>query len=252
MLFSHFAAAAIWGIDVLGPWPRTIDVRVGGASGGRSTGLIRRHVLDDGVDAMPWGGHWVTSPAQTVADLAAELSYTGTVVVLDQALWRRRPGGALVRRDEVEAVVHGALGRRGSSRAARALSFATHLSDSVRESQSRVVLDRLGFPEPILQHSFSLSPGKRAETDFYFPDQDHVGEFDGMGKYLDPRLTQGKDPAQIFVEEKDREDALRRLVSGLSRWRTPALDDPRLLYDLLVTAGLPTRRSRPPRGVRWS
>lgn len=250
VLFSHYAAAAIWGMDILGSWPRLIDVKVGGASGGRSTGLIRRHVKDEG-EAVPWGLHWVTTPAQTASDLAGGMSFASGVVMFDQALWMRRPGGALATREEVELVVDGARGQRGASRASRSLAFATDASDSVRESQSRVVLDRLGFPAPTLQRRFPLDLGRHAEVDFYFPDQDHVGEFDGIGKYFDPVFTRGKDPKDLLIAEKDREDAVRRQVSGFSRWRTPALDDPRILYDLLVRAGLPTRRSRPPRGVRW-
>lgn len=179
------------------------------------------------------------------------MSHTSAVVVLDQVLWARRTGGALATREELENTIAGMVGDRETGRLPRALAFATARSDSVRESQSRVVLERMGFPAPILQRSFSLPGGCHAETDFYFPEQDHIGEFDGLGKYLDPALNGGKDPKQILIEEKDREDALRRQVAGFSRWRTPALDDPRELYDLLVAAGLPARRPRPPRGVRW-
>ncbi|MDR6199025.1 hypothetical protein QE374_000934 [Microbacterium sp. SORGH_AS428] len=51
--------------------------------------------------------------------------------------------------------------------------------------------------------------------------------------------------AQALAAEKDREDALRRAVSGFSRWRAGDLDDPRRLYDILRGAGLPTSRPRP-------
>lgn len=41
-VLSHFAAAALWSIDVLGSWPARIDVSRPQARGGRSTGWIRR------------------------------------------------------------------------------------------------------------------------------------------------------------------------------------------------------------------
>ena len=44
LLISHFAAAAAWGIDVLGAWPDTVDVTVPRTSGGRSSGVFRRSI----------------------------------------------------------------------------------------------------------------------------------------------------------------------------------------------------------------
>ena len=73
---------------------------------------------------------------------------------------------------------------------------------------------------------------------------------DGIGKYFDPGLLQGRTPEQALLEEKDRADQLRRQVRALSRWRTPALHEARDLYDILIADGLPSRRPRPPAGLR--
>lgn len=67
------------------------------------------------------------------------------------------------------------------------------------------------------------------------------GEFDGVGKYFDPEILAGRTPDEALLEEKDRADALRRQVSGLSRWRTPDHRDPGQLYSILVTDGLPSQ-----------
>lgn len=210
LLLSHLAAAARWGIDIIGSWPERIDTRVERTSGGRASGLMRRHAWGvDGVDIVEWQGHFVTSPAQTAVDLASVLSPTSAVIVMDQVLWARRDGGALATRDDIERGMRESAPARGIRRIERAFAFATSLSDSVRESQSRVVIHELGFPKPILQHPIRL------------------------------------------LAEKDRADALARVVSGLSRWRTPALRDPRLIYDILTRAGLPTRRPRPRKGLVW-
>lgn len=249
-LISHFAAASVHGIEILGRWPERIDVRIDPGRGGRSSGLIRRHGLGiEDADAEEWEGHLITSPAQTALDIAAIVDHTQAVVVLDQVLWARRPGGALSSIDELRMLAARRISPKGSARIRRALEEATCLADSVRESQSRVLLKELGFPEPVLQREFLLPDGIRSRADFWFPDHEHVGEFDGVGKYLDPELLRGRTPQEALVAEKDRADALARMVRRVSRWRTPNLRHPRELYDILVADGLPTRSAPPPRGL---
>ncbi|MET0830458.1 MAG: hypothetical protein ABWY26_13100, partial [Microbacterium sp.] len=193
-----------------------------------------------------WQGHRVTSPVQTAVDLTASLPFVEAVAIADQALWARRAGGALVERDALLAAAHSRTGR-GSARAARAAAFASRLADSVRESQSRVLISTMGFPEPELQARFVLEGGREAFTDFFWRDHGHVGEFDGAGKYRDPALLKGRTPEEVLLAEKDREDELRRQVRAFSRWRLPALKSPQLLYDILHGAGLPTAKRRPGR-----
>lgn len=188
----------------------------------------------------------VTTPLRTAVDLAASLRFMEAVAVADRFLWGRRPGGPLVRPAEFRDAAELRAGR-GSARALRTAEFATPLSDSIRESQSRVLIAMLGFPDPVLQARFSLSDGREALTDFFWPDQRHIGEFDGAEKYRDPALLRGLSPEQALLAEKDREDELRRQVRAFSRWRTPALRQPALLWDILTRAGLPSSRPRPGR-----
>lgn len=250
-VFMGAAAAAILGIDRIGRWPARVEVRISRSTGGRSSGNVLRRALGfEGVELLEWRGHLVTSPAQTAIDLAADADFTAGVIAVDQALWQRRDGGALAIEPDVRRVLD-QQARRGLGRAAAALDAGTHLSDSVRESEARVLIRRLGFPEPELQREFRLAGGRTARTDFYFADFGHVGEFDGTGKYLDPELLRGRTPQQALLEEKDREDELRRMVAAFSRWRTAAHKDPGLLYDILSGAGLPSRLPRPRRGARW-
>lgn len=246
-VFSHFSAAALHGIDILGPWPKTFDVSIASSSGGRSTGIVRRHGRDlAGVAAEPWGLHHVTTPLQTTLDVIASVRFVEGVAAADQALWQRRSPAALVAASDLLESVHGVTGR-GAARAVRAAEFATGLSDSVRESQSRVLISVMGFPDPELQARFLLANGREAFTDFFWRDHRHIGEFDGAGKYRHPELMNGRTPEQVLLDEKDREDDLRRQVDAFSRWRVPALDSPRRLYDILAGAGLPTSKPRPGR-----
>jgi hypothetical protein len=244
-IFSHHSAAALQGMELLGAWPDRIDV-TGGAIGG-SSGRIRRHARDEFTLAIvPWFDHFVTAPAQTAIDLAACLPFTGGVAASDQAIWSRRPGGALATTNELSDAAERYSGR-AHARVRRVASFAQPGADSVRESQSRVLIAHLGFPEPELQHRFILGNGRVVYSDFWWERHSHVGEFDGLGKYLDPELLNGRTPEEALIEEKDRADALRREVGMISRWRTPALTSPRRLYDILSGDGLPSTRPRPGR-----
>lgn len=246
-IFSHFAAAAVWGIDIAGAWPRSIDVTLDSARTVRSSGLIRRHgrCLDD-VTAVPWGRHAVTDVLRTTIDLTRDLPFAEGVVSADRALWLKHPSGPLLTSEELISAAETVDGR-GSARAVRAAAFATGASDSVGESRSRVSIHVLGFPPPELQARFVLSTGRDAYADFFWREYAHIGEFDGTGKYRDPELLRGRTPEEALIAEKDREDDLRRQVRGFSRWRTPALRQPRHLFDILTAAGLPSQRSRPGR-----
>lgn len=244
-VFVRHAAAALWSIDTLGPWPGRVDVAVDDSGGGRSTGLIVRHSRRVPVDGIvAWGDHFVTTPAQTVVDIAASHPFTIGVAAADQALWERRIGGALLSADELGDAVHAFIGR-GNVRVDRVARFADARAANVRESQSRVLIHTLGFPAPELQQRFDLPGGGVAYSDFWWPKWRVIGELDGLTKYLDERMRAGRSPSQVLSDEKDREDELRRLVHRVARWRVSALDSPRALWDILTAAGLPTSMRRP-------
>mgnify|MGYP006375727457 FL=1 len=245
-VISHLAAAAILGIDALGAWPKRLEVTTERASGGRSGGAIRRVATGfDGVDRVPYGRHEVTTAAQTALDLARSLPFAHAVAVVDQALWARRPDGALTTKVEILTLLDAAAPHRGDVRARRVIEFATHLADNVRESQSRVLIFELGFPTPRLQERRVLASGRVVYGDFYFPDEDHWCELDGKGKYQSPDFIGDRSPIDVVIDEKNRENEIRRTVRAFSRWEPSDLDAPERLYDLLTAAGLRSRYPRP-------
>lgn len=244
-VFSHFAAAALWGIRILGEWPTLVDVTLDRATGGRSDGGLRRRCTGlENVDVVELKGLMVTSPAQTVVDLARILPFPDGVVALDSGMHWRRPEATRAMESGIASALAAAEGRHGSRRAAAAVDFASPLSDSVEESHSRVWIKLLGFPRPELQQRFVLSDGSEAFTDFYWPGFGHVGECDGRAKYFDPTFRSGKSPKQVLLEEKHRENEIRRQVRMFSRWEPAELYPPRRLYDRLVRDGLPSSRRR--------
>ena len=245
VIVSHFAAAAVWGIDVLGRWPDFLDVSQPPARGGRSSGGVRRHPAEvDGLDLVGADLHRITSPAQTALDLARVLPFTHAVAAIDQAIWSDRPRGALTTSDRICALLLRDPAGRGGARAARALAFADPLAPNVRESESRVLISRLGFPKPRLQERRVLRSGRLVFGDFYFPEHDHWAELDGRGKYLSPHFAGDRSADEIVIDEKNRENEIRREVRGFSRWE-PADATPRRLYDVLSGDGLPSNIPRP-------
>lgn len=241
---SHFAAAADHGIEILGGWPTAVDVTIDRATGGRSGGAVRRRALGlDGVEIVQRNGHLVTSAAQTALDLARCLPFVEAVAVVDQAIWARRPGGALTTLDEMRRLLESSS-RRGAASALRAMAASRTLADNVRETESRLLIERLGFPTPRLQERRVLPSGRVVFGDFFFPEADHWGELDGRGKYLSPEFGRKRPVAEIVIDEKNRENEIRRTVRGFSRWE-PADITPRRLYDILTADGLRSTRPRP-------
>jgi hypothetical protein len=247
---SHRSAAALWGIPILGVFPSGLEVTTERRRGGRSEGRIRRRCLGlDGVATTSYLGLTVTTPAQTAVDLARGPSFAASVVSLDAVL-NRRGGGPLATAEELGAALLATGERRGGRRAQYAVSFATDLSESVGESRSRVAIHQAGFPRPELQVEFRDAVGSVGRVDFWWPEFNLVGEFDGLVKYRDERLRNGRSAEQVVIDEKLREDRLRRLGPRVVRWVNGDVDDPRRLYRILIEAGLPLlthargRRSR--------
>ncbi len=243
---SHLAAAAELGIDVLGAWPTAIDVTIERASGGRSGGSVRRHALGlEGVERVPFGMHEITTAAQTALDLARTLPFVRAASAVDQALWVGRDGGALTTRDAIVALIEAGAPRRGDVRARRVIESAETLAANVRETQGRVVIAHLGFPASRPQERRQLRSGRVAFADRYFPEHDHWLEIDGRGKYLSPEFGPDRDPGDIVIDEKNRENEIRREVRGFSRLEATDFDHPRRVYDILTADGLPSSKSRP-------
>lgn len=245
---SHFAAAAVWGIDLLGAWPDAVDVTIPRATGGRSGGAIRRRALGlERVERVPFGAHEVTTPAQTALDLARILPFTRAVSAIDQTLWSGRRGGALATKDDILALL-GTESVRGDARARRALAASASLAANARETQMRLLVIALGFPDPRLQERRRLRSGRVVFGDLYFPEADHWLEIDGRGKYLSAEFVAGRTPAAIVIDEKNRENEIRREVRGFSRLEATDADHPQRVYDVLTADGLRSRKPRPRAG----
>jgi hypothetical protein len=237
------------------------------------------------VDGLP-----VTSLARTMVDIARTVPFEQSIVVADAALrgdelLRRRRAGTRPRfgfavpagdagpapvavaadatdgfatrgvRDPVEpaalaAAVARAAGWPGVPAARRVIAFADGLSESVGESRSRVIIQRVGLPRPVLQGEIVGQDGELiGYADFGWPELGTVGEFDGRVKY-GRQLRAGQDPGDVVFAEKLREDRLRDLGLSVVRWTWSDLSDFTPVADRLRRAfarAVPSRASLPHR-----
>jgi hypothetical protein len=131
-ILSHWSAAAVLGVPIIGHWPREVHRLIAPTSGGRSRhGIIAHPAQLDSVEPLEVDGLLVTTLARTIVDLATLSSMMSGVAGADFALHHKRPGHLektdLLREwEEVRPKAH--------ARSLAIIEFATHLSDSPGES----------------------------------------------------------------------------------------------------------------------
>ncbi len=209
---SHHSAAVLRGLPL---WPdRLGQVHLTRDRRGQSTSRAGLHVhgvplpgSDVGlVDGLP-----VTTLARTVVDVACTLPLHEAVAIGDAAL---RQG---LMRSELIEVMDRAAGRRRIAAARRTIAFLDARSESAGESVSRVRFHEWGLPAPEPQLEIFDGAALVARVDFAWPALGVVGEFDGREKYGRLR-KRGQSVEDAVVAEKRREDAVRALDWGMTRW----------------------------------
>ncbi len=247
VIASHWSAAAVHGLPILGRWPELVDTISPPGAGGRSTARSRIH------ESHSWDAHVVTvdgrratSLARTLVDIAAAAPFERAVAMIDHALFVdlfNRARTPVTRRELLE-VLSGMLPFRGHARARRALAFGATGAQTPIESVSRVTMWRVGCPRPELQHPFSDHAGFIGASDFRWRSSRLAGEADGDTKYLDASARGGRSVEQVLLDEKRREDRIRAQGDSVVRWGWRVARDERLLRDHLERAGLTM-------GSRW-
>lgn len=242
-VFSHWSAAVLWGYPIIGAWPNRIHVTFNPGTSQRSTPGVVRHITElSDEDVVELDGLFVTSPLRTLVDLARCAPFTTGVAACDRALAEPGDAADAVLHVEREALLERAErldGQRGVRRFRSVADFSDGRSGSPGESLSRVQAARLHLPRPELQVEVIDLDGRTWHTDFGWPGHGLLGEFDGMVKYTRNRYLNGRPVAEVVIEEKLREDAIR-LASGcgMARWTWSVASDLLQLKRLLVKAGL--------------
>ncbi|HEV7957475.1 MAG: hypothetical protein JWL94_2002 [Microbacteriaceae bacterium] len=75
-------------------------------------------------------------------------------------------------------------------------------------------------------------------VDFWWPEFNLAGEFDGKGKYLRDEMLAGRTTAEVLLAEKDRENRIRALGPTMVRWDWDIARSLPLLDARLRAAGL--------------
>jgi hypothetical protein len=230
LVFSHWSAAVLHDLATVGNHLGTVHVTFGDQ---QSRGLqgVSSHVFGTTEDEIvELHGLLVTGVGRTVVDVAGSGTFEEGVVVADAALRAGVP----------RAVLEDAIDRAGPRRAApkitKVVGFADGDSGSAGESLSRVSMDRLGL-RPVLQHRHHDHRGFIGRSDFFFPVERVVGEFDGRVKFVDPRFAPNG-AAEVLWNEKVREDRMRAVNKGFGRWGWEEARNPRKLAPVLIAAGV--------------
>ncbi|WP_324192570.1 hypothetical protein [Nocardia transvalensis] len=211
-VLSHHSAAVMYGAPVWSALLDRICVTRNRRNGGRIKPNLKVHCapIETVADIE---GVLLTTPARTIVDLARSAPFEAAVVVGD-ALAREYGVTATDLAIELDA----AKRRTGIAWARRVVAFLEPHSESVGESRSRVMLQRLGLPMPASQGEVYTGEGQfLGRVDFYFGDTGVVGEFDGRIKY-ERLLRPGEEAGDAVFAEKRREDALRANGFQVVRW----------------------------------
>ncbi|MFD6143020.1 hypothetical protein [Promicromonospora sp. NPDC060271] len=221
-VFSHATAALLLGCFV---WktPRETHVYQRYRASGHAAGDVRRYswtLAPDDIDVA--AGLPVTSLARTVVDCARTLHPLEALVIADSAL-------ALgADREELLAVLDAQTGRRGIQQARLVIELADDGAQSAWETWVRYELLRAGLPRPTTQMPVQTDAGL-FHTDLGYEQWALGIEFDGQVKYRQDGVRPGHDPAQEYLAEKARADAIRRAgvtlenVSASDKQDVPAM-----------------------------
>jgi len=242
-VFSHHSAAALWRLPLVGRWPTRAHVTVPGASGGRSTKMLERHTVGVPQELVSIDGLLVSTLARTVADMAACTPFATGVAIADAALRRTAHPLAsvprtLITREDLIRELHKMPLTHGGAKARRVVEFADGKSDRPGESVSRANMECIGISMPQLQVSLAGASGRVYVVDFWWPEFNMIGEFDGDAKYSDPEFLRGRTPEQALIDEKRREDDLRAAGHGMTRWHWQVATSLNRLRAHLLAAGI--------------
>lgn len=238
VVLSHQSAAAIhtgvtWGFDL-----ETVHVtHLDGRSQRPEAGVIHHSGTLPESDVILIDGRPVVVPARAALESA---STAGTEAGMIQT--------SLVARGGVEAAeLHERLEtmRRwpGFNAVRLSVLWAVPECESVGEIRSMFMFRHGHLPIPRMQVTFYDADGTViARVDFDWEDFRHCGEFDGLEKYGRLNPHSASMPGQVLVDEKRREDSVRALSRGMSRWIWRDLHTPAITCRRIAAAMEQSRR----------
>ena len=204
---SHASAAIEHGLLVHGLDLSLLHVtRLDGAAGRTDAGVVHHEGFCTDDDIMEIDGLLVVKPVRAALETASLGSSESAVVVLDSALHNG------VDRAELESTYDVLSHWPHMRRLQVPVRLADGRAESVGESLTRRLCWVQGIPVPELQFEVRDAGGALiGTTDFAWPGDRLLGEFDGKVKY-GRLLRPGETPADAVFREKVREDRLREAL----------------------------------------
>jgi hypothetical protein len=231
VVFSHFSALVLHGLPVM----RTRLARVHStvaSSDQRGRDGVSGHVFPVQAEELTAVGPLLTTTlSRTVVDVAGGAPFAEGVMAADAALRAGTPRSMLERAFALAGPRHAAR------RIAEVIAFAHPGAEGPNESFSRTNMLRLGLEPPELQHPLWDELGLVGWLDFWFRRFRVGGEADGRVKLLDPAMAAQGAGAALW-KEKQREDRVLPLVSGLARWGWAEATNATLLGRRLAAFGV--------------
>ncbi|GAB6857129.1 hypothetical protein [Microbacterium xylanilyticum] len=223
LVFWGPSAAVLHGLPLYRWRPTQVHAVILGTRHTRARARLMMHDVTVGpADVTDVDGIACTVIDRTVLDLLCGASAEVGLSAADAALRAHavqrheedpeRAGAWRARMHERAARIH----VRGIRAARELIDFADGRAQLPGESVSRLHLLRLGYQRVPLQTPVRGPDGEEFWLDFAFPRSRAFGEFDGQGKYRDPRLRGARRVEDILLAEKHRED----IVRGVTGWRT--------------------------------
>lgn len=213
-IFAGLSAAAMFGFKYPRELHRDSQIFVATvASHNKRKHNQLQYIRMRGVQPTVFGGVRLTTPERTLADCARRFGFCDMLPMVDSAL---RLG--LTTKEQMAE--HEASLPRRLRRIDRLIEFSDARSESGGESACRAMMLESGFPVPRMQieHSDPRDRSKLYRTDFEFSACNGdivVVEYDGMQKYVDPKMTHNRGVAAVVSREQERERAL--YADGVSK-----------------------------------
>jgi hypothetical protein len=146
--FSSITAAQLLGLPLPFEFATQTTLHVSAfdpARPPRMAGVVGHHAHPDNIRTVVREGLRMSSPVDTWCQLAEILSLDELICIGDCLVRRQKPLATI---DGLRAAVAGSGGRRGARRLREALELVRAGVDSPKETELRLIIVRLGLPEP--------------------------------------------------------------------------------------------------------
>ena len=238
-VFCHGSAGVVFGLPLSYAAIEKVHIATSKERRNRSGDSVSRHVMPSG-DFVIINGIRVTTLERTAFDCMRTADFCRALAIADAALRLDRA------HEHRFATFFKMTGRHcpGARHAMRTLLYADARSESAGESIARAAMIEGGFALPDLQVELPrpMEKGRVYRPDFRWMREDGtyvLGEFDGVTKYTDPLLRNGRTAVEAFAEERRRESQLSLYGMPIVRFGWKDVVNRTAFYRLLHRFGVP-------------